>query len=81
MKLISASVHKTGKAVVIEDNTMVGGFGSGVLEEFNKAGINVPVKLLGFPDQFIKHGSRDYLFEKYKLDPESVKNEMLKLWK
>jgi len=81
MKLISASVHKTGKAVVIEDNTVVGGFGSGVLEEFNKAGINVPVKLLGFPDQFIKHGSRGYLFEKYKLDPESVKNEMLKLWK
>ena len=79
IKLIAASAEKTGRVVVLENNTLAGGFGSGLLEEFNRVDFKVPVKLLGFPDKFIEHGSREYLFKEYKLDAESVKNEILKL--
>ncbi len=79
IKLISQSVLKTKQLVTIEDNTVVGGFGSCVLEELNNIGINVKTKIFGFPDKFISHGSRKQLLRQFKLDPESLVSEILKI--
>lgn len=80
-KLIINSALKTKRVAALEDNAIIGGFGSSILQMFNQKGISVPVKLFGFPDQFITHGSRDKLFEKYNLDYESIANELLRIWK
>jgi len=81
VKLIINSVMKTRKLITLEDNTITGGFGSSVLEMINQRGINIKSKLFGFPDQPITHGSRNQLFKRYKLDEESLVEEILKLCK
>ena len=47
----------------VEDGIAAGGFGSALAEA-----IDSPVVRLGLPDQFIVHGKRDFLLEKFGLD-------------
>ncbi len=59
--------------VVVEENTISCGFGSAVCESLSKLGLsNVRVKLIGIPDSFIEHGSRDLLIKKVSLDRDSI---------
>ncbi|MCX6761537.1 MAG: 1-deoxy-D-xylulose-5-phosphate synthase [Candidatus Moranbacteria bacterium] len=44
--------------VTVEDNVIMGGAGSAVNEFFARAGLNVKIKNLGLPDQFLSHGLR-----------------------
>ncbi len=80
-KLILTSAARTGKVVTIEDNSSIGGFGSGVLEMVNRKGINIKTRIFGFPDECVNHGARNDLFKKYGLDPESLVNEILEMFK
>jgi len=41
----------------IEDHSIVGGFGSAVLETFSDLGIHTPVVRVAWPDQFLEHAS------------------------
>ncbi|MCX8131978.1 MAG: 1-deoxy-D-xylulose-5-phosphate synthase [Clostridia bacterium] len=79
-KLIIDSAVKTKRMVIIEDNTVIGGFGSNVLEMLNQRGINIKTKIFGYPDIPIIHGSKSSLLKKFKLDPESLADEIVKLW-
>jgi 1-deoxy-D-xylulose-5-phosphate synthase len=58
--------------VTVEDGTVRGGFGSGVLEVLATAGVQVPVRVLGLPDHFIEHGAQASLLGRYGLDADSV---------
>ncbi len=73
-KLLHTIFQKFDKIITIEDGTIVGGFGSAILEfaQENNYG-NKTVKRLGIPDTFIEHGSSDKLFELIALDPISIK--------
>ncbi len=63
--------------VTIEDNTVLGGFGSAVLELLQKRNTNTPVRLYGYPDRFIEHGRPDQLRSNYGLDVSSITNDLL----
>jgi 1-deoxy-D-xylulose-5-phosphate synthase len=67
---------KGKKIITIEENTLIGGFGSGVLEFFNKEGIEVKMLRIGLPDQFIEHGERKLLLEKYKLISSHIRRRI-----
>ena len=58
--------------VTIEDNALIGGFGSQVLECLASEGIEKEVLCLGIPDRFIHQGSVDRLREELGLDPEGI---------
>ncbi|MBO7362062.1 MAG: 1-deoxy-D-xylulose-5-phosphate synthase [Lachnospiraceae bacterium] len=58
--------------VTIEDNALIGGFGSQVLECLASEGIEKEVLCLGIPDRFIHQGSVDKLREELGLDPEGI---------
>jgi len=61
----------------VEDNVITGGFGSGVLEYFSETGKkNVQVFRLGLPDAFVEHGAVSVLFEKLKLNPEGIAEQI-----
>jgi 1-deoxy-D-xylulose-5-phosphate synthase len=78
--LILHSAAKTGKIITLEDNAVIGGMGSAVLALLNDSGYNnIKVKIKGFPDQFIPHGSVEELFKLYGLDSDSIVNEVTKL--
>jgi len=76
--LLINSVSSTKRLVTLEDNVIKGGFGSGVLELLSQNGIYYPVKIFGFPDEPILHGSRNEIFRKYKMDVQSISEEIRK---
>lgn len=58
--------------VTIEENVLLGGFGSAVRELLAETGEKIPVHCIGLPDTFIPHGSRAIIFEHYGLTPEEI---------
>lgn len=70
--------------VTMEESYLEGGFGSAVLEVVTDANATAKVKRVGFPKNYIAHGTREYVYEKYGLDADSVmrslKTEWLELW-
>ncbi len=49
--------------VTIEENTVVGGFGSSVAELMQRRGVVRPMVLVGLPDEFVTHGDIRSLHE------------------
>lgn len=62
--------------VTIEDGTVVGGLGSKVEEIAIKNKLNISLKKIGYPDEFIKHGDTDKIEQKYGLDTQSILEEI-----
>ena len=60
--------------ITIEDGSIMGGAGSSVQEFCALHSINTPGYLIGIPDKFIEHGSREEMIEMAGLDPDSLEN-------
>lgn len=60
------------KVFTVEDGTIVGGFGSAVLEYFADKGYDCKVQRLGVKDQFVEHGSTQELYHLLQLDKEGI---------
>ncbi len=43
--------------ICIEENAIMGGAGSAVLEYLSEQAINTPCQLMGIPDRYIEHAS------------------------
>jgi 1-deoxy-D-xylulose-5-phosphate synthase len=67
-ELASDSEH----LVTVEENTVLGGAGSGVLEVLEKLGIQRRTLQLGLPDRFIDHGDPAKLLKDCGLDGEGI---------
>ena len=69
-------LHKIGKKfkaiITIEDGTVVGGFGSAVLEFMSENGYSINIKRLGVPDKFIDHGTPQELHRECGFDVEGI---------
>lgn len=65
----------------IEDHVLHNGFGCGVIEHLNDAGIKTPVVRIGWPDQFIEHGAVDILRKKHGLTAQAAVEKILPLVK
>jgi 1-deoxy-D-xylulose-5-phosphate synthase len=73
-------IAKTHDVIItIEENTIVGGFGSAVLEELNKEGLINTLKVvnLGLPDEFVEHGNQNLLRERVGLSPGRIAERVL----
>ena len=53
---------KFTRIITIEDGTVVGGFGTAVLEFMNANGYKADVKIMGIPDRLVEHGSPRELY-------------------
>ena len=60
--------------VTVEENTLLGGFGSGVMEHFEQLGRlhEVRIRRIGFPDQFIPHSTREEQLADIGLDAAGI---------
>ncbi|MBI4845647.1 MAG: 1-deoxy-D-xylulose-5-phosphate synthase [Candidatus Omnitrophica bacterium] len=66
--------------VTVEDGVISGGFGSAVCEYLHNNVTNPPqVKILGLPDEFLKHGKRDKLLAQLGLSPNGIADSIRKL--
>ncbi|MFP6765409.1 MAG: transketolase C-terminal domain-containing protein, partial [Planctomycetaceae bacterium] len=70
---IFRALRECGFVITIEESTIVGGFGSAVLEAANEAGLETShVKRLGIPDEFVTFGERGELLADLSLDTEGI---------
>ena len=79
-ELLHGIFKKFNKVITIEDGTIVGGFGSAVLEFMAENNYSAKVKRLGVPDKFIEQGTQQELYKECGYDQDSIYrtvNEML----
>jgi 1-deoxy-D-xylulose-5-phosphate synthase len=65
----------------IEDHVLHNGFGCAVMEHLHSQMINTPVVRIGWPDQFIEHGSIPILRKKHGLTADALVEKVLPLLK
>jgi 1-deoxy-D-xylulose-5-phosphate synthase len=63
---------KFNKIITIEDGTIVGGFGSAVLEFMNAHGYKADVKIMGIPDRLVEHGTPKQLYDEIGIDANGI---------
>ncbi len=63
----------TGRVITVEDNAVLGGFGSAVGETLLRLGLGgVSFLSMGFPDLFVEHGSQAELRAMFGLDRQGI---------
>ena len=70
--LLHEAFSNYSKIITVEDGTVVGGFGSAVLEFMNANGYKADVKILGIPDRLVEHGSPKELHRECAYDAEGI---------
>jgi 1-deoxy-D-xylulose-5-phosphate synthase len=72
-ELILSLARKTGRLITAEEHTLLGGFGSAVLECLDANGVTgIKTHRIGIPDAFIEHGAQNVLRQKYGLDADGI---------
>jgi len=72
-ELICQAVRVCPRLITVEENILMGGFGSAVLEMLQENNIwDVRICRLGIPDQFIDHGTQYELRRLYGIDKEGI---------
>ena len=70
---MTRAIEEAGFVLCVEESSLVGGFGSAVLEAANDAGLRTDhIRRLGIPDQFIEHGERAELLADLGLDVPGI---------
>jgi len=78
--LILPLASRIRKVITIEDNSIMGGFGSAVLEAIAEHGLNnITVRRLGVPDKFIEHGDPKTLHQLCGYDADSIVRAALEM--
>lgn len=72
-----ASLHKI--ILTIEENSLEGGFGSGVMEIVSSLDYSPKVFRMGIPDMFIEHGPRAHLLKNIGLTADGISTTVKKL--
>jgi len=70
--------HAAGKRLVVtaEESAVMGGFGDGVLDTLNRAGIHVPVHKVALADEFVHHGAVDDLRRQQRIDVPGILSQV-----
>lgn len=79
-ELLDQIIKKGYNVLTIEDNILHGGLGSLIESYLIENNFNRKIKRLGYSDTFVPQGSVDLLYKEYKLDSESIMNEILELY-
>jgi len=80
-ELLHEVFTKFDKIITVEDASVVGGFGSAVLEFMNEHHYKAEVKILGIPDRIIEHGTPKELHRECGYDAQAIKETVLEMMK
>ncbi len=70
-----AGPHRLG--VSVEDNGIVGGCGSVLLQSLNQARVDTPVRLKGLPQRFLDHAKRAAVLEQCGLTAQALARDVV----
>ena len=72
-ELLAATALSLKRVLTVEENVLMGGFGSAVLELFERKGISgVTVRRLGIGDKFVEHGQQRELRKIFGIDEDGI---------
>lgn len=69
---LAAAARETGALLTVEEANVTGGLGSAVAESLSDAGIAVPLRRHGVPDEHVPVGPPAALYAHYRLDDEGI---------
>ena len=78
-ELLHELAPRFSKIITIEDGTIVGGFGSAVLEFLSEYNYKNEVIRLGIPDRIVEHGKPEELHHECAYDTAAIVNTVLSL--
>jgi 1-deoxy-D-xylulose-5-phosphate synthase len=71
--LLMETARSLKKIITVEENVLMGGFGSALLELFEKMGVyDVRVRRLGVPDEFVAHATQAEQRSLYGIDEAGI---------
>ncbi len=76
--LIHPLARRIGKVVTMEEGTLLGGFGSAIIESLSDQDIKVSSLRIGIPDQLVDHASPQQSKEKLGLTPTLMSEKIVK---
>jgi 1-deoxy-D-xylulose-5-phosphate synthase len=70
--------HAAGKRLVVtaEESAAMGGFGDGVLDALNRAGVHVPLHKVALAEGFVHHGAVDDLRRQQRIDASGILDQV-----
>jgi 1-deoxy-D-xylulose-5-phosphate synthase len=72
-ELLTSIAGRFKHILTVEDNSVVGGFGSGVAEYYASTGVqDVALRIHGIPDEFVEHGTQEELYRSLNMDPLGI---------
>ena len=77
-KMIKNCANNHDFIVTIEDNSILGGAGSAVLEVISKNNLKCKTLCLGIPDHFVEHGTQAEIYKLCGLDKNSIVKKIVK---
>ena len=75
--LITNLAGRYNKIVTMEEGTLLGGFGSAIVELLNDEDINVSVLRIGIPDVLVDHASPDQSKKRLGLTPNQIAEQII----
>ncbi len=72
LEYMKVMAKKYQKWAVVEENTIIGGVGSMLVEFTNDYDLNVKIRRIGLPDRFITHGDNANLWREVGFDVDSL---------
>ncbi|GMA14897.1 1-deoxy-D-xylulose-5-phosphate synthase [Deinococcus metallilatus] len=78
-KMLREVAARARALVTVEDNTVVGGFGSAVLEALSGMGLRTPVRVLGIPDEFQDHATVESVHARAGIDAPAIRTVLAEL--
>lgn len=79
-ELLHQVLSKFKMIITVEDGTIVGGFGSAVIEFMNQNNYSSRVLTLGIPDSFIEQGTQRQLYKECGFDAAGIADSVRLLW-
>ena len=80
-ELLHEVFKKFKKIITVEDGTVVGGFGSAILEFMNEHNYKAEIKILGIPDRLVEHGTPKELHRECGYDAEAIAEAIREMMK
>ena len=72
---------KYSRIITVEDGTIIGGFGSAVLEFMAAHNYSAEVKMMGIPDRIVEHGTLKDLHKECGYDAKGIAETVREMMK
>jgi 1-deoxy-D-xylulose-5-phosphate synthase len=80
-ELLHEVFAKFNNIITVEDGTVVGGFGSAIVDFMSANKYNADVKILGIPDRLVEHGTLKELHKECGYDAAGIADAMREMMK